>query len=147
LAGNQITDISPLSGLTNLQELGLGENQITDISPHFRAGTAVASPTSSPLSGLTNLQVAWPWWKPDHRHHSHFQGLQTCSGFGLGETRSPTSLHFQGLQTCRCLGLVGNQITDITPLSGLTNLQGLYLGGNQITDISPTFRAYKPAVA
>ncbi len=40
LGGNKITDISPLSGLNNLSELDLGGNKITDISP---------------LSGLTNL--------------------------------------------------------------------------------------------
>ena len=43
LDGNQISDISPLSGLTNLGILGLGGGiQISDISP---------------LSSLTNLEV------------------------------------------------------------------------------------------
>jgi internalin A len=33
LGDNQISDLSPLSGLTNLQELTLRGNQISDISP------------------------------------------------------------------------------------------------------------------
>jgi internalin A len=40
--GNEITDISPLAGLTNLTEINLGYNGITDISP---------------LAGLTNLDL------------------------------------------------------------------------------------------
>ena len=33
LSGNQISDLSLLANLTNLTELNLGVNQITDISP------------------------------------------------------------------------------------------------------------------
>ncbi|MDY6940961.1 MAG: leucine-rich repeat domain-containing protein, partial [Cyanobacteriota bacterium] len=40
LRGNQIAEVGPLSGLTNLTELRLGDNQIADVRP---------------LSGLTNL--------------------------------------------------------------------------------------------
>ncbi len=40
LNNNQITDLTPLSGLTNLTALNLEENQIADLTP---------------LSGLTNL--------------------------------------------------------------------------------------------
>ncbi len=40
LYGNQIKDVTPLSGLTNLTELNLGENQIKNVNP---------------ISGLTNL--------------------------------------------------------------------------------------------
>ena len=42
LNGNQIIDVSPLSGLTNLSWLFLAGNQIKDVSP---------------LSGLTNLSL------------------------------------------------------------------------------------------
>ena len=41
---NQIADITPLSGLTNLIYLGLQDNQITDISP---------------LSGLNSLEFLY----------------------------------------------------------------------------------------
>ncbi|MEQ8386441.1 MAG: leucine-rich repeat domain-containing protein [Coleofasciculus sp. A1-SPW-01] len=42
LSSNQITDVSPLSGFTNLSKLYLSFNQITDVSPLF---------------GLTNLNL------------------------------------------------------------------------------------------
>lgn len=40
LGGNQITDLTPLAELTSLSELNVGENQITDLTP---------------LAGLKNL--------------------------------------------------------------------------------------------
>ncbi|NET59205.1 MAG: leucine-rich repeat domain-containing protein [Symploca sp. SIO2E6] len=42
LSRNQVTDISPLSGLTQLQQLDLSRTQVTDVFP---------------LSGLTQLKV------------------------------------------------------------------------------------------
>ncbi len=44
LVSNQITDVSPLAKLTNLRILDLKNNQITDVSP---------------LAGLVNLQFLW----------------------------------------------------------------------------------------
>ena len=42
LGKNQIVDVSPLSGLTQLELLYLDDNKITDVSP---------------LAGLTNLEM------------------------------------------------------------------------------------------
>ena len=44
LHASQITDVTPLAGLTDLTTLGLGLNQITDIKP---------------LAGLINLKTLW----------------------------------------------------------------------------------------
>ncbi len=99
LSGNQITEIEPLRGLTNLQSLDLSFNQITEIEP---------------LRGLTNLQ-------------SLDLSLNNASNI------APLQ-HLTNLQT---LYLIGNQIDDITPLQHLTNLQTLYLSKNQIADVTP----------
>ena len=53
LDGNQISDISPLVGLTSLQILALMGNQISDVSP---------------LSGMTSSPTPFPERKPDQRH-------------------------------------------------------------------------------
>ena len=42
LSDNQISDVKPLAGLTNLDEIRLSENQISDVKP---------------LAGLTNLKL------------------------------------------------------------------------------------------
>ena len=99
LSGNQISNISPLAGLTNLTTLGLAGNQISDISS---------------LSGLTNLSTL------------------SLSGNQLSDI-SPLS----GLTNLFNLVLIDTQISDISPLAGLTNLEQLGLADNQISDLSP----------
>ncbi len=99
LGNNSITDISPLSGLTNLTTLNLETNSVTDISP---------------LSGLTNLTNL-------HLTGNHITDISFLSDL-------------TGLTVLR---LEYNRITDISPLSGLTDLTELRLSGNNITDISP----------
>jgi len=63
LAGNQISDISPLKHLTNLRELFLEDNQISDISPlsslkNLELLVLSRNPISdvSPLSAMTSLE-------------------------------------------------------------------------------------------
>ena len=62
LGTNQIVDISPLSGLTNLTWLYLDENEVVDVSPLQRLTNLTwlyldenAIVDISPLSGLSNL--------------------------------------------------------------------------------------------
>ena len=125
LGNNSITDISPLSGLTNLRTLGLGRNSVTDISP---------------LSGLTNLRTLG----------LSNNGIEDVSTFVevLSGLTNLTNLHLtgnhitdisflSGLTGLTVLRLEYNRITDISPLSGLTDLTELRLSGNNITDISP----------
>jgi len=118
---NQITDLSPLAGLTNLRDLYLIGDYISDITP--LAGLENLTHLSfirnqvvdiSPLAGLTNLEM-----------------LQ----FGASQVSDITPL--AGLTNLTSLDLSWNQITDITPLAGLTNLHSLFLRDNQITDITP----------
>ena len=102
LGNNSITDVTPLSGLTNLTNLHLSHNRITDIS--FLSG----------LNDLTELRLSG----------NNIVDISPLSGLtGL------TNLH-----------LSYNRITDISPLSGLTDLTELRLSGNNITDISPLSR-------
>ena len=71
LGYNQITDISSLKGLTNLEELGLWDNEITDVSP--LAGLTNLEELAlhgnqitdvSPLAGLTKLHTLILWDNP-----------------------------------------------------------------------------------
>ena len=63
LGGNQISDLRPLTGLTQLEVLRLGRNQIKDVSPlaglvNLRELILNGNPISdiSPLAGLENLE-------------------------------------------------------------------------------------------
>jgi RNA polymerase sigma factor (sigma-70 family) len=118
---NSITDISSLSGLTNLINLSLSFNQITDISP---------------LSGLIDLTLL----HLDFNHitdTSPLSGLTNLTYLSLMSNLITDISLLGGLTNLTSLLLASNQITDISPLNGLTNLTYLYLESNQITDISP----------
>ena len=121
LANNQITDISPLSELVNLDILNLGINNITDISL---------------LSELVNLKQLYLGNNKIY-DISPLSGLVYLGILDLNFNNITDISPLSTLVKLEELRLWGNQITDISPLSGLVNLQGLFLVDNQITDISP----------
>jgi internalin A len=66
LGGNQISDLSPLAGLTALAELHLGKNQISDLSPLvwlvcLRKLDVEENPISAPglLTVLENIEYTF----------------------------------------------------------------------------------------
>ena len=99
LNNNNISDISPLSALKNLARLGLDSNNISDISP---------------LSALKNLNSL------------SLQSNNISDIFSLSALKNLTQLY-----------LYNNNISDISALSALKNLTQLYLHNNNISDISP----------
>lgn len=108
LTGNQITDLTPLRGLTNLTELYLSHNQINR-NPRITDLT--------PLSGLTNLTV-----------------LRLSFSLASSDLMPLSLTPLSGLTNLTELDLSFNRLTDITPLSSLTNLKVLYLTGNPLND-------------
>ena len=125
LGRNNITDISPLSGLTNLRRLGLGRNSVTDISP---------------LSGLTNLRtlgLSNNGIKDASALVAVLSDLTNLTELHLRENRITDISSLSRLTHLTELRLGNNNITDVAPLASLTDLTNLHLSYNQITDISP----------
>jgi GTPase SAR1 family protein len=120
LSDNQITDISFLSELANLQTLDLSSNQITDIS--FLSELANLQTLDLSSNQITDISFL-----------SELANLQTLY---LSDNKITDISFLSGLANLQTLYLSDNQITDISFLSGLTNLQSLVLSSNQITDIS-----------
>ena len=127
LQGNQLTDISPLATLAALSEatlsklsLTLSYNQITDISP---------------LENLTNLGGLW---LGDNQiaDISPLENLTKLKVLQLTNNRVADISPLENLTNLWSLGLSGNRIANISPLENLTNLSSLGLGSNRITDIS-----------
>ena len=119
LYDKQISDISLLAGLENLEQLNLYNNQITDISP---------------LAGLENLR----WLNLEENRVSDISSLA-----GLGNLRKLYLYDNQiinigplaGLKNLEDLSLIDNQITDIAILAGLENLKRLSINENEITSL------------
>ena len=118
---NAVSDLSPLSGLTNLTRLTINFDTLTDISP---------------LSGLTNLTELY-LWDNSITDISAVAGLTNLTGLSLGSNNITDISPLAGLTNLTGLWLNGNNITDISALVDLTNLATLWLGWNNITDLSP----------
>ena len=143
LPSNKITDITPVSGFPNLTRLHLDNNSITDITPLSGLNnlTSLHLETNSitdltPLSPLINLR------------RLHLSNNPITDITGLSELTNLTRLFLSNtpvtditglsaLTNMFILNLHNNQITDITPVSGLTNLTRLIISSNHITDITP----------
>jgi len=120
LESNQISDVSVLSGLTNLTTLNLEHNQISDISP---------------LAGLRNL--TWlSLWDNEISDVSALSGLTDLAHLSLWDNQISDVRPLSGLTLLTYLDLDRNQISDVSPLAGLTKLRLLYMKYNQISDVS-----------
>ena len=124
VADKGISDITGLEFATNLRELHLSLNPITDLRPLAHLMQLVelhfwhipANPINldlRPLAKLTNLEKL------------------SLQGNGISDI-SPLA----GLINLRQLHLVDNHIADVSPLAELTNLQGLWITGNWARDFS-----------
>ncbi len=165
LNGNQISDLSPIAGLTGLHALWLRDNPVSDLSPlkplinltllvidntHVSNLSPLAGLTNlnelgastplisdlSPLKGLKNLRVFW-------FHRTQVSDLSPLSGLNsLEDVAANQGGIFEAISKIEAeTGIVidtehGN-ISDLSPLAGLTNLRRVWFWGNPISDLSP----------
>ena len=143
LNNNTITDISPLSGLMNLTSLSLYENRITDLTP--LAGltnlTSIALWSNNisditPLAGLTNL-TSLELGGSQITDLTPLAGLTNLTNITLSYISNSDISLLAGMPNLTRVSVPWNDINNISPLAGLTNLEKLYLSNNNITDLSP----------
>ncbi len=119
--GTDLTDATPLAGLTALTELRLSVTQITDATP--LAG----------LTGLTTLNLSFT----QITDATPLAGLAALTVLNLSGTEITDATLLAGLTALTDLDLSGTEITDVTPLAGLTALTVLNLLRTEITDATP----------
>ena len=121
LVDKRISDLSPLSELTNLDRLLLSWNNISDLSP---------------LSGLHNLDLLYL-----HNNQisdlSPLRSLKNLSIIDLSYNQIYDLSPLSESTNLRYLTLRGNHISNLNPLAGLTNIRRLNLENNRISDLSP----------
>lgn len=119
---NKLTDISALKDLTGLERLNCGQNQIHDLTPLKK------------MSKLNHLDL-------DYNGITSLSGLEGCTGLTELTLRSNQIKDISALKGLtnmeKMLWLSDNQITDISALAGMTKLKELDLFNNQISDITP----------
>ena len=142
LGNNNVLDISPLSGL-NLKRLNLGNNNVSDISAvagstnltELNLGENLISDISA-IAGLTNLI----WLYLEHNSIldiSAVAGLTNLTTLQFWDNLISDISAVAGLTNLKTLSLPNNSVSDISAVAGLTNLTRLNLGNNSVSDISP----------
>ena len=120
-----ISDIKGLEFASNLRELHLSINPITDLRP---------------LSNLTNLGNLHLWALSPNTLTLNLRPLATLINLevlSLGNSKISDIRPLESLKKLQLLHLMHNHISDIRPLAGLTQLWTLSLEGNPITDFTP----------
>lgn len=120
LRGCNLTDITPLQCLPELQVLDLKGNRLTGV-----AGL-------EPLAQLTELNL--------HSNQlvdiTSLCGLVRLRKLNVGNNNIADIASLEALVNLEDLHLGGNQVSTVTCLQGLVRLKELHLGGNQIKDIT-----------
>ena len=155
LRDNPITDLSPIAGLTELEEFAVTCDQIGDLSPLSGlvnleilrlAGdeSGVGKFTDlTPLRGLTNLRTLHlpangPTSLDGLEDMTQLTDLALISGSSSNIATVQNIDALAGLTEMKELHLQVTGISDLTPLAGMTELQSLQIGGNlAVSDLSP----------
>ena len=125
VAGKGISNIIGLEFATNLRELDLSRNPITDLSPLANLITLEILDLSDASPNALNLDIA------------PLITLLNLVDLSLENSRVSDISPLAGLTKLRSLDLSNNQISDFSPLTGLTQLRTLWIRGNWTGDLSP----------
>ena len=140
---NQISDLSPLAGLIKLRVLYAHDNALSDISP-VRGLTNLTqlvfdrSQVSdiSPVRGLTNL-THLEFDESPVSDISPVRGLTNLTSLELHHTLVADLSPVAGLTKLMRLYCWDANISDLSPLAGLINLEYVNFGDNSISNLSP----------
>jgi Leucine-rich repeat (LRR) protein len=118
--GETVSDLSPLTGLTALQNLDLRKTAANDLSP-------LAGLNSLQTLDLLDTQVS------DVSPLANLTSLKDLSLFGT-QVRDISPL--SGLQALESLNLVGTEVREVAPLAALSCLRTLYVSA-KVSDLRP----------
>lgn len=121
IMNGDISDLSPLSGLRQLQNITLNDNNISDLSPLRDLANVVHLDLS--LNKITDLEP--------------LQAMKALTTLDLSVNFVSNPKPLNALRKLERLELNDNFITDFSGLHDLTSLEYLDATGNLITDLSP----------
>ena len=141
--GNHVSDLSPIAGLINLQELFLNSNQVSDLSPlagltNLHELLIISNPVSdiSTLRGLKNLKRLW-MDRTFVSDLSPLRGLINLVELDFHNTVVSDLSPLAGLINLEDLRFSYQGLSDISSLAGLINLKWIHSWDHSISDLSP----------
>ncbi|MYB92699.1 hypothetical protein F4054_05325 [Candidatus Poribacteria bacterium] len=143
--GNGISDLTPISGLTQLESLGIGGigNYVSDLSPianltnikHLDLG---GSPISdlSPISNFTQLETISFDDSVPLTDISVLADMENLRAVFMWGPRFKDMSPLVNLPNIVTMSLCGNDISEIPSLKNAPKLKKLYVFGNNVSDVS-----------
>ena len=119
--GNHVSDLSPIANLTNIKHLDLGGNPISDLSPiaNFTQLESISFDDNVPLTDISML--------------ADMEQLRAVFMWG---PRFRDMSPLVNLPNIEVLNLCGNEISEIPSLKNAPKLKELYVFGNNVSDVS-----------
>ncbi|MYB64259.1 T9SS type A sorting domain-containing protein, partial [Candidatus Poribacteria bacterium] len=144
ISKNPVSDISPLSKLTNLIGLGAWETpNISDLSPLAKLPKlrwldfgSFPAPDFSPLADIKSLRK-FLFHGGDIKDITQLAKLTQLTFFDIGYNSTTDLSPITKLTNLETFVANTNGISDITPLAALTKLKHVDLHNNAISDVSP----------
>ena len=119
--GNHVSDLSPIANLTNITHLHLGGNPISDLSPiaNFTQLEIISFDDSVPLTDISVLA-----------------DMENLIRVGMWGARFRDMSPLVNLPNIEVMNLCGNEISEIPSLKNAPKLKELYVFGNNVSDVS-----------
>jgi Leucine-rich repeat (LRR) protein len=139
----QVTDLAPLAGLTDVRALNLEGTRTSNLAPLARLTKLQVldlNRTSvidlAPLAGLAELQMLNLARTAviDLTPLARLIGLQDLN---LADTRISDLTPLAGLTALQRLSLASTSVEDMRPVAGFTSLQWLHLASTRVTNLTP----------
>lgn len=162
---NELTDLSPLSSLTELTKISFSGNTVTDLTPlasleNLRNLTAINNniETLEPIANLSNIdyicldgnklisiQEISNWTNLEEISFSNnlieqipnLEQLQSLEKINLSGNKIQSLSQIANIEALTNLEIDNNELTALEGLEKLNNLQILSCSNNQISDITP----------
>lgn len=119
--GNHVSDLSPIANLINIKHLDLGGNPITDLSPiaNFTQLETISFDDSVPLTDISVLE--------------DMESLRVVAMWGPRFRNMSPLVNLPNIEE---INLCGNEISEIPSLKNAPKLKNLYVFGNSVSDVS-----------
>ena len=142
LDDQQITNISTLAKLKQLEDLYLGNNKLTDVSAlaglKYLKGLYLQKNELEDVGALANLEKLEELELEKNKLEdvSVLAKLKNLRWLNLRDNRIENVCALAQLNNLKKLYLSNNKLTDVSALASIMQINELYLGGNNIRDIS-----------
>ena len=119
--GNHVSDLSPIANLTNIKYLHLGGSPISDLSPiaNFTQLEFISFDDNVPLTDISVLA-----------------DMENLIGVRMWGPRFRDMSPLVNLPNIEIIDLCGNEISEIPSLKNAPKLKELYVFGNNVSDVS-----------